>query len=54
MERALRTTYVDDLDEIVDAVGPLAVALSGETDATIRDQGLVVLGVLLARVPATS
>lgn len=37
IERALRQTYVDDLEEIVDALGPLAVSVSDEKDANLRD-----------------
>jgi len=51
LERAIRTTYIDCLEEIVDKLAPLAVAVSDEKDAACRDQGLVVLGVLSARVP---
>lgn len=51
-ERCIRVTYVDQLEELVDRLAPLAVAVSDEKDANLRDQGLVVLGVLLARVPA--
>ena len=45
---------MDDLEPLVEAIGPLAVSVSDEKDAGLRDQGLVVLGVLLARVPATA
>ena len=51
MENAIRTTYIDPLEEIADRLAPLAVQISDEKDAALRDQGLVVLGVLLARVP---
>ena len=51
MERAIRNTYIDPLEEIVERLAPLAVAITEEKDAALRDQGLVVLGVLLARVP---
>ena len=54
IEKAIRVTYIDDLEDIVDAIGPLAVSVSDEKDAGLRDQGLIVLGVLLARVPATT
>ena len=51
MERAVRTTYIDDLEEVVDQIAPVAVAGSDEKDAALRDQSLVVLGVLHARAP---
>ena len=51
IENAIRTTYIDALEEVADRLGPLAVQISDEKDAALRDQGLVVLGVLLARVP---
>ena len=54
IERAIRTTYVDDLEAIVDNIGPLMVGVSDEKDAGLRDQGLIVLGVLAARCPATT
>ena len=50
-ERAIRTTYIDTLEEIVDKLAPLALAVADEKDANCREQGLVVLGVLTARVP---
>lgn len=51
IENAIRTTYIDPLEEIADRLAPLAVQIADEKDAALRDQGLVVLGVLLARVP---
>lgn len=50
-ERAIRTTYIDTLEGIVDKLVPLALAVADEKDASCREQGLVVLGVLAARVP---
>ena len=50
--RAVRATMIDDLEELVDRVAPVAVGISEEKDATLRDKGLIVLGVLLARVPS--
>ena len=37
IEKALRVTYIDDLEDIVDAIGPLAVSVSDEKDANLRD-----------------
>lgn len=37
MEKAIRTTYIDQLEEIVDKIAPLAVFVSDEKDATCRD-----------------
>jgi hypothetical protein len=51
MERALRTTFIDALEEIVDKLAPIAVMVSDEKEVTCREQGLAVIGVLLARVP---
>ena len=50
-ERAIRTTYIDHLEEIAEAIAGIAVSLSENKDTALRDQALVVLGVLLARVP---
>ena len=54
MERSIRTTFIDQLEEIVDKLAPLAVTFTDDKDANLRDQGLIVLGVLLARVPTQS
>lgn len=37
MERAIRTTYIDQLEDLVDRLAPIAVALSDEKDAATRD-----------------
>lgn len=50
-EQAIRTTYIDALEELVDVLAPLAVKVSEEKDAPCRESALVVLGVLQARVP---
>lgn len=50
-ERAIKTTYIDHLEEIADTIAGIAVGLSENKDNALRDQALVVLGVLLARVP---
>jgi hypothetical protein len=51
IERSIRTTYIDQLEEMVDSLAPMAVTFSDDKDGGLRDQGLVVLGVLSARVP---
>lgn len=50
-ERAIKITYIDHLEEIADTIAGIAVGLSENKDNALRDQALVVLGVLLARVP---
>ena len=54
VNRAIRTTMIDDLEELVDRLAPIAVGISDEKDATLREKGLIILGVLLARVPSTT
>ena len=54
LERTIRTTYIDPLEEVSESVAKLAVQISEDTNAGLRDQGLIILGVLLARVPGTT
>ena len=54
ISRAIKITYIDTLEEIYETIGPLGVTVSDEKDGVIREKGLVILGTLLARVPATS
>lgn len=51
MERSIRTTFIDQLEEIANKLAPMAITFTEDKDANLRDQGLIVLGVLLARVP---
>lgn len=54
INRAVRTTMIDDLEGLVPRLAPIAVGITDEKDATLRDKGLLILGVLLKRVPATT
>ena len=51
LEQAIRVTYIDQLEDTVEQLAPLAVGVTDEKDAGLRDQALIVLGVLFARVP---
>ena len=52
IENSIRITYIDPLEDMIDELAPIAVKITDEKDAGLRDQGLVILGVLLARVQA--
>lgn len=51
LDKAIKSTYIDQLEEIATETIKLAVLISEEKDEKIRDQGFTCLGTLTARLP---
>ena len=37
IENAIRLTYIDSLEDLIDQIAPIAVGISDEKDANLRD-----------------
>ena len=44
------TTYIDDLQDVTDSLLPLVMNVTEEKDATVRDEGLKLVGYLYGRL----
>lgn len=50
LEQTVLTTYIDDLQDVSGALVPLCMKVTEEKDASVRDQGLRLVGILLGRL----
>ena len=50
LEKAVRTTYIDPLTEMKDDLVKIPISVIEDKDASLRDQGLTVIGVMVARI----
>lgn len=50
LEQTVLTTYIDDLQDVSGTLVPLCMKVTDEKDATVREQGLRLVGILYGRL----